>query len=215
MLAKQPIQLRPVALTAVRSTGESCSSHDPMSLLLGSLCLIELRMCRLKCAVLHLSTCRSLQDGPKKVLYPSESATAHERCSKTPALTRPVILTLVTLQSNVVCVFRLVGPDRMSRDESAGAWAPDLTVTSFICACTLPLEASKLLQCCSLERVLVSSRIPAYQALCLKANPNPNAFASQPQNEWPVSLGQGQVKRAFLPINARTRRGQRCPHHVD
>ena len=161
MLAKQPIQLRPVALTAVRSTGESCSSHDPMSLLLGSLCLIELRMCRLKCAVLHLSTCRSLQDGPKKVLYPSESATAHERCSKTPALTRPVILTLVTLQSNVVCVFRLVGPDRMSRDESAGALVPDLTVTSSICACTLPLEVSKLLQCCSLGHVLVSRKIPA------------------------------------------------------
>ena len=64
------------------------------------------------------------------------------------------MLTVVTLQSNVVHVFRLVGPDRMSCDESAGAWAPDLTVTSFICACTLPREVSKLLQSCSLQGVV-------------------------------------------------------------
>ena len=40
MFAKRPIQLQPVAMTAVGSTGESCSSmRDAMSSVLGSLCL--------------------------------------------------------------------------------------------------------------------------------------------------------------------------------
>ena len=138
---------------------------------------------------MHMSKCPS-QDNAKEVLYPvlypSEPKmpppcyqTALERCPTMPALIWPLRLTLVNPQSNVVHVCGLVYPYRMSRDESAGCWAPDLTVTSSVCPFTLPLEVPKLLHSCPLGRVRVTASLPRDSRLRSQTSCH-NELASEP-----------------------------------